>query len=69
MEHEISGLIEEGGRIVGVRVKTPAGAQEIGRISSSAPTGGNRSSGRKPARGRQPRRADRCVVDAAVEAS
>jgi 2-polyprenyl-6-methoxyphenol hydroxylase-like FAD-dependent oxidoreductase len=29
MEHEISGLIEEGGRIVGVRVKTPAGAHEI----------------------------------------
>ena len=29
MEHEISGLIEEGGRIVGVRVKTPAGPQEI----------------------------------------
>jgi 2-polyprenyl-6-methoxyphenol hydroxylase-like FAD-dependent oxidoreductase len=29
MQHEISGLIEEGGRIVGVRVKTPTGAQEI----------------------------------------
>ena len=29
MEHEISGLIEEGGRIVGVRVKTPTGPQEI----------------------------------------
>jgi 2-polyprenyl-6-methoxyphenol hydroxylase-like FAD-dependent oxidoreductase len=29
MEHEIAGLIEESGRVVGVRVKTPAGPQEI----------------------------------------
>ncbi len=29
MEHEAVGLIEEGGRVIGVRVRTPAGATEV----------------------------------------
>ncbi len=70
METEVTGLIEEGGRVAGVRVKTPRRAAGDPRRSRRRrrrpPVGGAPAGG---PRGRESRRADRRAVDAAVEAA
>ena len=70
MDAEVTDLIEEGGRVVGVRATTPDGPLTSARRSSSAADGRALGGARaRRAQGRRSRRADRRAVDAAVAAA
>ena len=70
MDTEVTGLIEEDGHVAGVRVNTPGGPAGDSRRSRGRrrrpPVGGATTGG---PRGRESRRADRRVVDAAAAAN
>ena len=65
METEVTELLKEGDRVVGVRAKTPQGLLEI-RADLTAGADGRHSIVRQQAglRGDRPRRADGCFMDA-----
>ena len=49
MQAEVTGLLEEDGRVVGLEATTPMARWKCVPASSSVQTAGTRSSGRRPA--------------------